>query len=71
MITVENKVDNHNWIKSWCRNCASILFIEDAALGHLNSQHINLANFEATRHERFHPTHDIYVMEHSVPKQQD
>lgn len=67
MITVEAiKEDNHNWIKVWCKTCAKILFIEDAALGHLNPQHINLANFEASRHENLHKTHDIYVMEHQV-----
>ena len=67
----DNPGEIHNWIKTWCKTCASILLIEDSALEGLPPLTVSLANFEASRHERFHPTHDIYVMEHSVPKQQD
>lgn len=60
--------DSHNWIKTWCETCAKILLIDDAGVDGLNPLKVNLAEFEASHHERHHPEHDIYVIEHQIKK---
>ena len=65
MITVENKIDSHNWIKVWCQTCAQILLMEDALQNELRPLTPKLAEFESSRHEQLHPTHNIYLTTYS------
>lgn len=62
MIIQETKPSNRNWIKTWCKECAKTIMIQEAdKQGFLGQSLITVCNFEAERHEHYHPTHNITV----------
>lgn len=63
MIIQETKPSDRNWIKTWCKECAKTIvsYEGDEETGLLGQTLITVCNFEAERHEHYHPAHNITV----------
>lgn len=62
MITIEQKKDFKAWYKVWCETCPKTLEIGDTNEDVIGDDAITLLMATASRHERLHPTHNLFLL---------
>lgn len=61
MITIEQKQDFKAWYKIWCETCPKTIDMADTNKNQVGEEAITLLLATASKHERLHPKHNIYV----------